>query len=124
MANRTTRIKNAQAPRNVIYDLTPQVDGRTQTFTLEDKVYDQDSHYLLFNGQECRNDATHLFYDISNDGRTLTTHFDFPPIPGAKHSLQFIKSDNADGTADFVTEDQFAALEARVAALERAIANE
>lgn len=94
---KTTRLKTSQVPKNITYDLTPQVDGVTQTFELPEKVYNLDQHYVLFNGQVYRNDVNHTFYTISADGMELTTLFDEAPRPGASYVLQFVKTESAEG---------------------------
>ena len=94
---KTTRLKTSQVPKNITYDLTPQVDGVKQTFELPEKVYDLDQHYVLFNGQVYRNDGNHTFYTISADGMELTTLFDEAPRPGASYVLQFVKTEIAEG---------------------------
>jgi hypothetical protein len=103
---KTTRLKTSQVPKNITYDLTPQVDGVKQTFELPEKVYDLDQHYVLFNGQVYRNDANHTFYTISADGMELTTLFDEAPRPGASYVLQFVKTESSEGenavTKDYV----------------------
>ena len=103
---KTTRLKTSQVPKNITYDLTPQVDGVTQTFELPEKVYDLDQHYVLFNGQVYRNDGNHTFYTISADGMELTTLFDEAPRPGASYVLQFVKTESSEGenavTKDYV----------------------
>lgn len=97
---KTTRLKTSQVPKNITYDLTPQVDGVKQTFELPEKVYDLDQHYVLFNGQVYRNDANHTFYTISADGMELTTLFDEAPRPGASYVLQFVKTEIAEGDGE------------------------
>lgn len=103
---KTTRLKTSQVPKNITYDLTPQVDGVTQTFELPEKVYNLDQHYVLFNGQVYRNDGNHTFYTISADGMELTTLFDEAPRPGASYVLQFVKTESSEGenavTKDYV----------------------
>lgn len=103
---KTTRLKTSQVPKNITYDLTPQVDGVKQTFELPEKVYDLDQHYVLFNGQVYRNDGNHTFYTISADGMELTTLFDEAPRPGASYVLQFVKTESSEGenavTKDYV----------------------
>lgn len=102
---RTTKLKNVQAPSMRTYDLTPQVDGVKQTFDLPVKVYSQDQHYLVWNGQVYRNDRNHTFYFVSSDGMQITTTFNMPPIPGDDKALQFVKTENAEGDGEYATTD-------------------
>ena len=103
---KTTRLKTSQVAKNITYDLTPQVDGVTQTFELPEKVYNLDQHYVLFNGQVYRNDGNYTFYTNSADGKELTTLFDEAPRPGASYVLQFVKTESSEGenavTKDYV----------------------
>lgn len=101
---KTTRLKPTQVPKNITFDLTDQVDGERQTFTLPQKCYDIDTHYVLFNGQVYRNDDNATYYSISADGMTLTTYFDTPPLPGASHVLQFVKTDDTEAEGNVATE--------------------
>lgn len=123
MTIKTTRIKTTQAPRMVTFDLSDQLDGVTQTFSLPERVTEQDTHYLLWNGQVYRNSGEDTFYDITNDGNSIVTKFDIAPKSGANFVLQFVKSDNSEGGHAGVTEEEFNALEARVAAIEERINN-
>lgn len=100
---KTTRIKVQQAPRMVVHDLSSQVDGITQSFTLPRAVDKQAEHYLIFNSTVYRNDKNHVYY--STEGNILTTYFDQPPLPGPRHNLQFVLSDNY-GDSEFVTRDE------------------
>jgi len=101
---KTTRLKPTQVPKNITFDLTDQVDGERQTFTLPQKCYDIDTHYVLFNGQVYRNDDNATYYSISDDGMTLTTYFDTPPLPGVSHVLQFVKTDDTEAEGNVATE--------------------
>lgn len=100
---KTTRLKTSQAPRNITLDLTPQVNGITQTFHLPEKVRSTDTHYLLFNGQVYRNDKNHKFYKIIDNDTAITTFFDVPPGIGPDKVLQFVKTDNSEGVSGFAT---------------------
>lgn len=88
----TTRIKNIQAPKTIIDDLSSQMDGVTQTFSLTNKVYPQDTHYVVWNGQVYKNDKNHTFYTVSEDGMSITTNFRYAPVSGADRALQFVKT--------------------------------
>lgn len=98
MAIKTTRLKTAQVPRMITVDLTDQMDGIKQTFDLPMKVYSQMTHYLLFNGTVYRNSKRNTYYSIDKSGKVLTTYFTYPPEPSPTHSLQFVVSDNAEGS--------------------------
>lgn len=124
MAVKTTRIKTAQAPRMVTFDLTSQLDGHNQTFTLPEPIKSQDTHYLLWNGQVYRNNAGRTFYTILDGGNKIRTAFDNAPKPGTNFVLQFVKTDNSEGSSNNVTVEEFNALEERVAALEERLAND
>ena len=104
MVNKTTRIRTTQAPVVATYDLTNQLDGVTQTFTLPVAINSQASHYLIFNSKVYRNSAGHVYYALSSDGRTLTTCFNTAPVREANTALQFVASDYAEGGGEPITE--------------------
>lgn len=104
---KTTRIKTVQAPRVNVYDLSDQTNGVTQTFTLPVSVGGQCTHYLLFNTTVYKNDENHVFYELSTDGRTLTTFFDSAPLHGDKYALQFVVNGGDEGgSAIYVTREE------------------
>ena len=96
--NRTTRIKTAQAPRMYNIDLTDQLDGVTQTFTLEKPINEQATYYVIWNGTVYRNDPQNTWYSFNEDWDELTTYFDHAPTPGAHRSLILVVSEAADGS--------------------------
>lgn len=100
---KTTRLKTSQAPMMKTYDLSDQMDGQRQTFTLPILVTNQQSHYLIFNSTVYRNTSSHTYYTIAGGG-ALTTYFDEAPTPGADHNLQFVVSDVAEGATDFISQ--------------------
>ena len=104
MANKTTRIRTTQAPTVATYDLTDQLDGEKQTFTLPVAINSQSNHYLIFNSKVYRNSAGHVYYALSSDGRTLTTYFNTAPAREANTALQFVASDYAEGGGEPITE--------------------
>ena len=104
MANKTTRIRTTQAPTVATYDLTDQLDGEKQTFTLPVAINSQSNHYLIFNSKVYRNSAGHVYYALSSDGRTLTTYFNAAPAREANTALQFVASDYAEGGGEPITE--------------------
>ena len=104
MVNKTTRIRTTQAPTVATYDLTNQLDGVTQTFTLPVAINSQANHYLIFNSKVYRNSAGHVYYALSSDGRTLTTYFNTAPAREANTALQFVASDYAEGGGEPITE--------------------
>ena len=104
MVNKTTRIRTTQAPVVATYDLTNQLDGVTQTFTLPVAINSQASHYLIFNSKVYRNSTGHVYYALSSDGRTLTTCFNTAPVREANTALQFVASDYAEGGGEPITE--------------------
>lgn len=96
--NRTTRIKTAQAPRMYNIDLTDQLDGETQTFTLEKPINEQATYYVIWNGTTYRNDPQNTWFSFSETWDELTTYFDHAPTPGAHRSLILVVSEAADGS--------------------------
>lgn len=104
MANKTTRIRTTQAPTVATYDLTDQLDGEKQTFTLPVAINSQSNHYLIFNSKVYRNSAGHVYYALSSNGRTLTTYFNTAPAREANTALQFVASDYAEGGGEPITE--------------------
>ena len=104
MVNKTTRIRTTQAPTVATYDLTDQLDGEKQTFTLPVAINSQSNHYLIFNSKVYRNSAGHVYYALSSDGRTLTTYFNTAPAREANTALQFVASDYAEGGGEPITE--------------------
>lgn len=96
--NRTTRIKTAQAPRMYNIDLTDQLDGVTQTFTLEKPINEQATYYVIWNGTTYRNDPQNTWFSFNEDWDELTTYFDHAPTPGAHRSLILVVSEAADGS--------------------------
>lgn len=104
MANKTTRIRTTQAPTVATYDLTNQLDGVTQTFTLPVAINSQANHYLICSSQVYRNSAARIYYTISSDGRTLTTQLGHPIINAPGANLQLVASDYAEGSGEPITE--------------------
>lgn len=111
---RTTRINTTQSPAIYTYDLSSQMNGRTQTFTLPAKVEKGHDQYLIFNSTIYRNDVNHTFYVLSDDGISVTTFFDTAPMGGAAHALQLVVNE-IPGDSDFVTRAEM------LAAIEEAI---
>ena len=104
MVNKTTRIRTTQAPTVVTYDLTNQLNGVTQTFTLPVAINSQANHYLICSNQVYRNSAARIYYTISSDGRTLTTQLGDPIINAPGVNLQLVASDYAEGSGEPITE--------------------
>lgn len=101
MTVKTTRIKSTQAPRVETLDLSNQLNGSRQTFSLPRDIHRYDRHYLVWNSTVYRNDANHRFYTISGDGKSLTTYFNEAPKGGQGHHLQLavdMSGDGDDGT--------------------------
>lgn len=104
MVNKTTRIRTTQAPTVATYDLTNQLDGVTQTFTLPVAINAQANHYLICSNQVYRNSAARIYYTISSDGRTLTTQLGDPIINAPGVNLQLVASDYAEDSGEPITE--------------------
>lgn len=104
MVNKTTRIRTTQAPTVATYDLTNQLNGVTQTFTLPVAINSQANHYLICSNQVYRNSAARIYYTISSDGRTLTTQLGDPIINAPGVNLQLVASDYAEGSGEPITE--------------------
>ena len=104
MVNKTTRIRTTQAPTVATYDLTNQLDGVTQTFTLPVAINSQVNHYLIYSNQVYRNSAARIYYTISSDGRTLTTQLGDPIINAPGVNLQLVASDYAESSGEPITE--------------------
>lgn len=115
---KTTRIKTIQAPKLEVYDLSAQLDGVNQTFTLPKVVTAQQGHYLIFNSTVYRNDAGHTYYTLSADGTKITTTFDTAPVPGSNRNLQLVVDDNDSVDSYSELRSLINALDARVSALE------
>ena len=115
---KTTRIKTIQAPKLEVYDLSAQLDGVNQTFTLPKVVTAQQGHYLIFNSTVYRNDAGHTYYTLSADGTKITTTFDTAPVPGSNRNLQLVVDDNDSVDSNSELRSLINALDARVSALE------
>ena len=104
MVNKTTRIRTTQAPTVATYDLTNQLDGVTQTFTLPVAINSQVNHYLIYSNRVYRNSAARIYYTISSDGRTLTTQLGDPIINAPGVNLQLVASDYAESSGEPITE--------------------
>lgn len=107
MANKTTRIRTTQAPTVAVYDLTDQLDGVKETFTLPAAVNPQANHYLIYSHGVYRNGPGYVYYTLSNDGKTLNTHFDsaLEPLPEVGPTLQLVAADySEDGNTSPLTE--------------------
>lgn len=103
MTIKTTRLKSTQAPKVEALDLSSQMNGKTQTFSLPRKVHDFDRHYIVWNSTVYHNDATHNYYSISNDGLSVTTHFSAAPQGGTGHTLQLVVDMAGDSTDNVPT---------------------
>lgn len=102
MTIKTTRIKSTQAPVMETLDLSNQLNGSRQTFSLPRKIHNFDRNYLVWNSTVYRNDVNHRYYSISADGMSITTYFDTAPAGGPGHTLQLavdMSGDGADQTA-------------------------
>lgn len=103
MTIKTTRLKATQTPRIRTMDLSDQMNGSRQTFSLPRRIQTWDTHYLVWNSTVYRNDRNHRFYSISEDGYSLTTYFDTAPVGGAGRTLQLAYSSGGDGEDDVLT---------------------